>query len=375
MQNYLEHKRILYIGFIMPDLEVFQLVNILGFILGLAFGAIGQKKQFCFSGSIKDYMLTKSTMRGSSVIMAMIVAIISTAIVSKYFEIDLSDSNYYRDNLNYFSIALGGILFGIGMMFADGCSNRQLVKFAQGDTNSLITLLFVGIFAFATVRGFTREIFNPIINNQTLLDWSAQLGNITMNIYFVAALLIVLLMILVKKIKRLPSLWDGAILGLLISAGWYITGVIGAESIERIVNLESVSFIYPTAKTIELFAYYQVNQLSFSISLVLGVVFGAFFMAKANKKYSFGCTAAKSENRIKYNMFGGALMGTGGVMSIGCTVGQGLTGMSTLALASAVAIISIFISATITAIILNKKNQLPMCFIFEWKDNTPDYQI
>lgn len=359
----------------MSNLEVYEIINILGFILGLAFGAIGQKNQFCFSGSIKDYMLTKSTMRGSSVIMAMLVAVIATTVVSTYFEIDLTESNYYRENLNYFSIALGGILFGIGMMLADGCGNRQLIKFSQGDTNSLITLLFMGIFAFATIKGFSRELFNPIITNPTLLEWSAQLGNITMNIYFVTGLLVLLLIVLVKKIKRVPSLWDGVVLGLLISVGWYITGVMGQESIERIVNTESVSFVYPTAQTIELFAYYQVNELNFSISLVIGVILGAFLMSKANKRYSFGCTAAKSENRVKFNMMGGALMGTGGVMSIGCTVGQGLTGMSTLALASAVAIISIFISGTITAIILNKKNQLPMCFIFEWKDNTPDYQI
>ena len=77
----------------MPQLEIYQLVNILGFILGLLLGAIAQKNQFCFSGSIKDYILTKSTMRGSSVIMAIIVAIISTAIIASVYEIDLTESN------------------------------------------------------------------------------------------------------------------------------------------------------------------------------------------------------------------------------------------------------------------------------------------
>jgi len=359
----------------MDELEIYELVNILGFILGLSLGAIGQKNQFCFSGSIKDYILTKSTMRGSSVIMAIIVAIISSAIVSNYFEIDLTESIYYRENLNYFSIALGGILFGVGMMLADGCSNRQLVKFAQGDTNSLITLLFIGIFAYATVKGFLNGFFNPIINNPTLLEWSSVVGNVTMNIYAVVIVLALLLLFLVKKLKRLISLWDGVLIGILVSAGWYITGIIGQESMERIIDLESVTFVYPIGRTIDFFTYYQVNQLNFSISLVLGVIVGAFLMSKANKRYSFGCTAAKSENRVKFNMVGGALMGTGGVLSIGCTVGQGLTGMSTLALASAVAIGSILISGSIAAVILNKKNRLPMCFIFEWKDNSPDYQI
>ena len=96
-----------------------------------------------------------------------------------------------------------------------------------------------------------------------------------------------------------------------------------------------------------------------------------------NKKNKIEKTKAilNKQHKVKYNIIGGSLMGTGGIMAIGCTVGQGLTGMSTLAFSSLVAILSIFISATITALIMNKKNKLPMCFIFEWKDNTPDYQI
>ena len=356
-------------------LEIYEIVNILGFILGLALGAVGQRNQFCFSGSIKDYILTKSTKRGASVILAMIVAIISTALVSNYFEIDLTESNYYRENINYFSIALGGAIFGIGMMLADGCSNRHLIKFAQGDINSLIVIVFTGIFAFATAKGFLNGFFAPITTNETLLQWSSIIGNATMNIYVVVGVLLAILAFIVKKVNRLLSLWDGVLFGLFVAAAWYITGVFGAESIERIVDLEALSFVYPSGRTIELFMYYDAFYLVFPICLVLGVIIGAYLMSRINKRYSFGCTAAKGQKKVQYNMIGGALMGTGGVLSIGCTVGQGLSGLSTLAFASLVAIVSIFISATITARILNKKDELPMCFIFEWKDNRADYQI
>ena len=349
--------------------EIFEIVNILGFILGLTFGAVAQKKQFCFSGSIKDYMLTKSTMRGSSVVMAMIVAVASTAIISKFFELDLSETVYHRENINYFSIILGGAMFGVGMMLADGCSNRHLIKFGQGDKNSIISIVFIAIFAFATTKGLLYGFFDPIVNNETLLNWSSIIGSVTMNIYIVLAVLILTLLILVKKIKRILSLWDGVLIGLLVAAAWTITGVIGEESMERVINLSGVTFVYPTAKSLELFMLYEVNELTFSISLVIGVLVGAVTMSKFNKRYSFGCTAAKGENRVRNNMIGGALMGSGGILSIGCTVGQGLTGLSTLAFASAVAIGSIFISGTITAIYLNRKNQLPMCFIFEWDDD------
>jgi len=359
----------------MLNLEIYEIVNILGLIIGIVFGMVAQKKQFCFSGSIKDYILTKSTKRASSVIMAMIVAIISTALASAYFEFDVTESTYYRDNINFISIIIGGCLFGAGMMIADGCANRHLIKFAQGDSNSLIALVFMGIFAFATTKGFIYGFLDPLVNNETLINFSASIGNMQMNIYLVLAILVAVLIFILKKSKRVFSLYDGVLIGLLVATAWSITAVLGEESMERTINLSGVSFVYPTAKSIELFSYYEVNELTFGICLIIGVLIGAFSMSKMNRQYSFGCTANQNINRAKYNMIGGAMMGVGGILSIGCTVGQGLTGLSTLAFASAIAIVSIFVSAVITAIILNKHYKLPMCFIFDWDDNTPDYQI
>lgn len=363
----------------MFELEIYEIINILGLIIGLAFGAIAQKNQFCFSGSIKDYILTKSTKRAASVVMAMIVAIISTTLMANHFELDLTQTSYFKNNINYFAIIFGGLLFGAGMMIADGCSSRSLVKYAQGDSNALVTLLFIGLFAYATTKGLLFGVLNPFINNPTLIKWSSIIENTQMNIYVIIGILFVILLLLVKKIKRILTLIDGVLIGLLVSIVWYVSGVIGAESLEREIALSGISFVYPIGKTIELFSYYEVNELSFAITLVCGVLLGTFLMSFANKKYSFGCTANQNINKVKYNMIGGSLMGVGGVLAIGCTVGQGLTGLSTLAFASLLAILSIFISGFITAIMLNKRDKLPMCFIFEWeeeKKNKPiDFQI
>ncbi len=360
----------------MFDLEVYEFINIIGLILGITFGVVAQSQQFCFSGSIKDYILTKSTRRAASVVMAMIVAIIATSIVSKFFEIDMSETVYYKENINYFSIILGGVIFGAGMMIADGCSNRHLIKFGQGDSKSLVTLVFISIFAYGTTKGFLYGYFGPIINNPTLIEWSAKIENVTMNIYIVLGILFVFLLVLTRGIKRIFTLVDGFLIGLIIAAAWYVTGVIGQESIERLVNATGVTFVYPIAKSLELFMYYEVNELSFAISLVVGVILGTFGMSFINKKYSFGCTSNQTVDRVRFNMIGGALMGVGGILSIGCTIGQGLTGLSSLAFASAIAISSIAISGVITGIILNKYGMLPMCFIFEWKDKKgPEYHI
>ena len=357
------------------ELEIYQYVNILGFILGIAFGVIAQKQQFCFSGSIKDYILTKSTRRGASVIMAMIVAIIATTLMSNHFEMDLTETNYYKSNINYVAIIIGGLMFGAGMMIADGCSNRSLIKFGQGDSKALITLIFIGIFAYGTTKGFLNGALSPFVNNPTLIEWSSYIGSFQMNIFVVLAILVAILLVLTKSIKRVFTLVDGFLIGLLIAVAWYITGVIGSESMERIINPAGITFVYPTAQSLELFMFYQVSELSFAISVITGALIGAFSMSKVNKRYSFGCTSGQNIDRVKFNMIGGALMGVGGILSIGCTVGQGLTGLSTLAFASAVAIFSIFVGGLITAKILNKKEQLPMCFLFEWDDTPPDYQI
>jgi len=354
--------------FELENYEIFEIVNILGFFLGLIFGIVAQKNQFCFSGSIKDYMLTKSTKRGASVIMAILVAIVSTYAVSSYFEIDLHESVYYKDNINYFAIIFGGALFGIGMMLADGCSSRHLVKFAQGDPYSLIVLLFIAIFAFATVRGVLSPILGVFVDNELLIAISSKVNNSQLPILVAVLPLLIYLWLLTKSFKRLLSLKDGFIIGLLVAAGWYITGVIGAQSIEREVVLASMAFIYPSAQTLEFFTSYEIVDLKFPVTVILGILAGAFLMSKLNKKYSFGCTSNLQRSKIKYNIIGGAMMGIGGVLAIGCTVGQGLTGVSTLALASIVAINSILISGLITANILAKKNQLPMCFIFEWEE-------
>ena len=178
----------------------------------------------------------------------------------------------------------------------------------------------------------------------------------------------VLLYLFTKKIKRVFSLYDGAIIGLLVGIAWYVTGHIGLESFDKEISLQAISFVYPSAKTLELFTYYQVNEFSFGVCLVLGAVAGTFISTLFNKKYSFGCTANKNINKVKYNMIGGSMMGVGGIMAIGCTVGQGLSGVSTLVFSSFLAIISIFISGYFTGKFLHKREKLAMCFIFEWEE-------
>ncbi len=351
--------------------EIFQWVNVIAFFMGITFGAIAQKTQFCFSGSIKDYILMSSTKRGASVIMAMITAIIATYILCLVYKLDLSETVWLSEELNYFTIVLGGCLFGTGMMIADGCSSRHLIKFAQGDNKSLVTLVFIAIFAYASTKGILNEAIYTLTSNELLMQISSTFKNVPLNIYIVLSMLFGILWILTRSLKKIFTLSDGLIIGLLVAFGWYLTGVYGAETLEldtQYVPFTSITFVGPISRTLDLFTHYKNSYLDFGISVTLGVLVGAFVMSKFNRKYSFGCVSNMKIHKLKNSMLGGAFMGIGGIMSIGCTVGQGLTGFSTLAVASVLAILSISISGYFTGLYLHKNNQLPMCFTFEWED-------
>ncbi len=347
------------------SLDLFEIVNIYALLIGLTYGAVAQKKQFCFSGSIKDWVLDKSTRRLASLLMSMISAIIISQTLAALYPIDYKATIYLQSNVNYISIILGGVLFGIGMMWADGCSSRHLVKFAQGDLHSLVTIITISIFAFITSKGLFSGLFSTIEKNTLLLTLTSWIPNISLPMLFILTVLIIALYKVMPRLNAIWKLWDGLAVGLLVGAAWFTTGVIGRSDFDA-VTLEGLSFIYPSAKSLEYLMYYSGSVLSFGVTIVFGIIIGALLTSLTNKKYRFGCAMPEQSNKLANSLLGGALMGVGGILSLGCTIGQGLTGLSTLALASVVAVTSISLSAYITARWMAKKDRLVSCFLFEW---------
>jgi hypothetical protein len=155
--------------------------------------------------------------------------------------------------------------------------------------------------------------------------------------------------------------------------GWIVTTVV-AEELFVTTSYQSVSFVYPVGKTIEyITSGFESMSLSFALLSMIGVVVGGFISTKTNKLYS---TKMMCDNgylnppKLWMKLIGGAMMGVGGILAIGCTVGQGLSGVSSLSLASVVAIASIYLSAFITARFMKKRDALVACFIFDWKDSS-----
>lgn len=344
---------------------IFSLISI---SIGIVYGVVAQREQFCFSGGIKDLILFKHTRRTASLIIAITTAIVFTQIFSFLYDIDLTQTRYYI-NANYLFVIAGGIMFGFGMMISDGCSSRHLVKFGQGDIHSFYILISLAIFSYLTytiLAYFPNEIYSSTIISLTQAE-----NAIKMPLYIVALPLLYLLYKNLTKCRNILQTWDGFLIGLLIAVGWYVTTVV-ADDYFLNQSTQSLSFVYPLGKIIQyILSGFSTKILLFSVLSMIGVIIGAFISSKFNKKYSTKLMCNNSQQnppKLFEKIVGGAFMGIGGILAIGCTVGQGLSGLSTLSFASLLAIGSIYISAYFTALYMKKKNGLIACFVFDFEE-------
>jgi uncharacterized membrane protein YedE/YeeE len=269
---------------------------------------------------------------------------------------DLNQSIYLTTNLGWAGAVVGGLLFGFGMILAGGCGSRTLVRLGAGNLKSIVVTLFLGIFAYMTLRGLVGlarlelegatnvELKDMGLKSQGLPDiLAAATGlSLTGSRWLVLAVLVAGLMWFCFKdrsFRQSPrDICAGVIIGALVPLGWYITGVIGYDEFEP-TRLASLTFVSPVGESIQYLMTFTGSTINFGIATVGGVITGAFVMAKINGE--FRVESFFDAGDMIRHMIGGAIMGAGGIMALGCTVGQGITGMSTLAVGSLIAFASI----------------------------------
>lgn len=350
----------------MFGLEETTLFYILSLSVGLAYGVVAQRRQFCFSGSIKDFVLFGHTKRGTSLIVAILSAIIFSQGFAYLYEIDLGATRYFSD-VNYLFIIIGGAMFGYGMMVADGCCSRHLIKLAQGDRDSLFIILSLATFSYLTYLVFSH--YGDAIQHSRMLSFAVASEVMSVSLYLVVPVVLLALYRCSQQCKNILECWDGLLIGAIVSFAWYATFFMSEELFMN-VSLQSLSFVYPLGKMVD---YVQGSfgeiVLVFSVLTAIGVFVGAFVSSLFNKRYSkkIQCTDSYNPPSLPKKMLAGALMGIGGMMAAGCTVGQGLSGVSTLSFASFLALASIFISAWFSAKKMHKQNALVACFMFDFE--------
>lgn len=340
----------------MSGLATATIVGIGGVAIGLVFGATAQRTSFCTMGGISDRVLMGDGGRLRAWVLATAVAMIGTQALSFSGRIDLNHSIYLTTNLGWLGAIVGGLVFGFGMTLTGGCPSRTLVRLGAGNLKSLVVVLVVGMVAYMTLRGLiapARIAFEGATNvdlsargfhSQSIGELAAAtlgIGEDTARVGAAVAVAAALLFFCFKdaSFRRSPAnLTAGVVIGLTVLAGWVVTGIIAFDEFEP-VPLASVTLVAPVADALQYLMTYTGATINFGIAVVGGIIAGSFLMAVATGAFRVESFADRED--LVRHLVGAALMGVGGVFALGCTIGQGVTGVSTLALGSIIAWLSI----------------------------------
>ena len=346
------------------EIAVVHYVAACGFALAAVFGFIANKTNFCTMGAVSDMLHMGSLGRLGAWLFAMGLAILGTQALDAAGLVDMTSAMYLTPNFGWLGYIVGGVAFGVGMTLAAGCGQRNLVRFGGGNLKALVVLLVLGITAYTTVRGLLGlaritvfEAPNVDLEMHGLDDQGlATLIATWLGVDDAGTLRTALAVLLGGSLiafalsqstfrRSVDNLLAGIVIGAVITGGWYVTGYIGNDDFDP-VPLESMTFVAPTGNVINYLMTFTGSTINFGIAAVLGMIAGSCVYAVTSGSFRLETFGTRSE--MVSHLAGGALMGFGGVLALGCTIGQGVTGVSTLATGSFIAVASIIFGSAIT---------------------------
>jgi len=343
------------------------------FALAFIFGAVGNKTNFCTMGAISDWVNTGDSGRMRMWILAIGVAVLGANAMQLAGLIDLSKSIYPGPNFTWLSYIVGGFLFGVGMTLGSGCGSKTLIRIGAGNLKSVVVFVFLGVAAYMTLRGLfgafrvnvLEQASFTLAGGQDLPSLLARAlgGDKSTWVLALSALVGGGLVAFAYASKDFRANFDytlgGVVTGLVVVGGWYVSGRIGylAEDPQTLQEafvatntgrMESFSFVSPMAFSLEYLMLWTDKSkiVTYGIASAAGVIVGSAAYALASK--SFRWEGFRDAEDTGLHILGGILMGFGGITALGCTIGQGITGFSTLALGSILTFAAIIAGAAAT---------------------------
>ncbi|MBL1276626.1 MAG: YeeE/YedE family protein [Ectothiorhodospiraceae bacterium] len=363
------------------------------FALALVLGVMANKTNFCTMGAVSDWVNMGDMGRIRAWLLAIAVAMLGVAILETMGLVNAGGSfpPYRGTQLIWAENILGGLLFGIGMTLGSGCGNKTLIRIGGGNFKSVVVLFVIAVIAYymtnpfpdsdQTLFGvFFYEWIRPLaIDTAAGQDLGSLLNadNAEMTRLVIGLLLGLAILVFVFKSADFRSHRDnimgGIIVGLVVLGGWYISSNIninvedegynlstyysewdmladteeGKPAMGRPLSPQSFTFVNPMGQT---FGYVSSglsrSMLTFGIMALLGVILGSFLWSLVSKNLRFEWFASAKD--FGSHLVGAVLMGFGGVLALGCTIGQGITGVSTLAVGSFLALFAIIFGSAIT---------------------------
>jgi uncharacterized membrane protein YedE/YeeE len=345
-----------------------ELVAWLAFALAFVFGAVANRVNFCTMGAIVDIATFGDWRRMRMWVLAIAVAMVGTGVLADAGLIDPAKTIYTTPQVRWLSCLAGGFLFGFGMTLASGCGSKTLIRAGAGNLKSLIVMLVLGISAYMTLKGlFAVWRVNGLDPWRfDVAGWGAATSDMPtlagalgapaaakLALPFVLAAVLGVFALKDRDFRASPEMIIGGIvIGLVIVGGWYVSGHVGyvaedpATLEEKFLasnsgRMESFTFVAPVGYTFELLMLWSDTSriVTFGIAGVLGMLAGSAAYALASR--TFRWEGFGSVEDVGNHLVGAVLMGFGGVTALGCTIGQGITGVSTLAVGSFLALAAI----------------------------------
>lgn len=336
-------------------MESAQLVVLAGLGIGLVYGAVGLLSGFCLMSSMRGWLAGGDGRLVRTYALAIAVAVAASQFLAGSGMVDLHRSIYLQTSFSPAMLFLGGLLFGYGMVLSNGCGARALVLLGRGNLRSFVVVIVLAIAAQMTLKGLIAparivlvQASQATVSANSLPSVLVMLGLAEPLSRALAAAAIVVALILFAFVhpafRRSPGqIAAGVLVGLLVAGGWYVTGYYGADDFNP-VPVTSLTFIAPIADALQYAMLSTGLTLNFGIATVAGIFAGSLVTALATRR--FRLEGYSSPRHMLRSGSGAALMGIGGVMAYGCSIGQGLTGVSTLALGSFVALAGILLGTT-----------------------------
>ncbi|MEM7776566.1 MAG: YeeE/YedE family protein [Pseudomonadota bacterium] len=320
-----------------------------GLIVGIAFGWIAEASGFCLRSAVIETTAGRTAAKPfklTQFVAAMFAAVAATQALVLGGVIDLSEAVPVASVLNIPALVIGGLAFGVGTILAGGCVSRLLVLGATGNLRSNVTLLIVAVAGYATLRGvlaYPRIAIEGVAPSEGVPALLSSALGVSPTLVAAVALAFISV-VLIALVRRVG--WKAVAIGFgvggLVGAAWFVTGKLAYDEFEPI-RPAALSFTAPIAETVQYLMIATGDTLRFSIALVSGVVIGAFVSAAISGR--LGLQGFQTERAPIRYAAGGLLMGFGGVTALGCSVGQGLSGVSTLAIGPFIALAAIVVGA------------------------------
>lgn len=333
-----------------------------GFGLGVLLGWLAQRTNFCVMGAVADAVSMGSWERARQWALAVATALLGFTLLRELGWVSPAQTLHGGTRLLWASQATGGLLFGVGMVLASGCGARTLVRVGGGNLKSLVVLLLMGLSGFMTLRGLTAVWRSETVDRLAVgltapQDLPSLLG---LTPWIPAALLAAALLVFVLRGPRSRALWAGGLgVGLLATAAWALTArwafvaehpqTLEAAWVATSFNRpEAFSFVSPAAGLLDWLLFFSdaSKRLNFGICSLLGVVAGAAAAALVHREFRW--EGFRQTDDLVRHLLGAVLMGVGGVTALGCTFGQGISGVATLSLGSFIAVAGLIAGAWLT---------------------------